>query len=185
MVEQKVSSRYAKALYGIAVQFDSVEKVYADMLNVQRTISSNSELLSFIKSPVINHRKKEAIFDEIFTNQIGETTLEFIKLLAHKQREWLILSIIRQFEIIYNRENNIVEATITTAREMDEATKANVLAALTKSTAKKIKPTFVINPSIKGGIMVRIADKVFDASISNKLENLRVRLKETLDVEIN
>jgi F-type H+-transporting ATPase subunit delta len=68
---------------------------------------------------------------------------------------------------------------------MDEATKQNVLAALTKSTEKIIKPTFIINPAIKGGIMVRIEDKVFDASISNKLENLRVRLKETLDVEIN
>lgn len=185
MTEQKVSTRYAKALYGLAKELDSVDNVYSDMQKVYGTVSSSKELLNLIKSPIINHRKKEAIFDELFTDMIGKLTLEFIKLLAHKQREWLMLSIIRQFELIYNKTNNIVEATITTARETDDLTKQKVIAALTKSTGKRIKPTYTTNPQIKGGIVVRIEDKVYDASISNKLENLRVRLKETLEIEIN
>lgn len=185
MTEQKVSARYAKALYGLAGEIDSVAQVYDDLKRIESIIASSSELRNLIHSPVINHRKKSAIFEEIFTGKIGKTTLEFIKLLAHKQREALILSISKQYEILYNKMHNIVEATITTAREIDDSTKKQIIAALTKRTGKKINPYFTVNPQIKGGIIVRIEDEVFDASIHNKLEKLRVRLKESVEIEIN
>ncbi len=185
MVEQKVSARYAKALYGLAEEVDSVAKVYTDLKIVETIITGSSELRSLIHSPVIKHRKKSAIFEEIFAGRIGKTTLEFIKLLAHKQREALILSIAKQYEILYNKMHNIVEATITTAREIDGATKKQIIEALAQKTGKTINPIFTVNPQIKGGIVVRIEDEVFDASIHNKLEKLRLRLKESVEIAIN
>jgi len=185
MTEQKVSTRYAKALYGLAGEVDSVAQVYSDLKQIQQIVMQSSELRNLINSPLINHRKKSAIFEEIFSGKIGATTLEFVKLLAHKQRETLIISIAQQFEKLFNMNNNIVEAIVTTARDIDDATKKQIIEALEIRTGKTIKPQFTVNPAIKGGIVVRIEDKVYDASIQNKLEKLRLRLKESVEIAIN
>jgi F-type H+-transporting ATPase subunit delta len=106
-------------------------------------------------------------------------------LLTDKQRENLITDIASKFESLYYDNNNIKKVHISTARELDDELKNKVLSSLVIWSGKKIVADFSIKPELKGGILIRIDDWVYDATIVHQLDMLRQKLISTNNIEIN
>lgn len=176
MHEKKISSRYAKAIYGLAKESNLQDTVLSDFALILKTIADSKELSNMVDSPVVSSQKKYDIFKEIFEDSISNTTYNFIKLLTEKSRENLLGDIAYQYELIYNEANNRLPVIIYSAVELDEDSKSQIETKLTEWTKKTILSEYKVDPSIKGGLKIKISDWVFDASIQNQLNKLRVAL---------
>lgn len=179
MKEHRVSYRYAKALLESAKKEGVVELIYNDFKSIKMTFLLSKELRHFAASPVIQLWRKKKVLNEIFEEEkISPLSMEFLILLIDKRRGDLILSIIEEFEKLYNLLNNRLPITVESAVEMDEKMKTQVLEKVSAKTKMTVLPEFTLNKELKGGILVRIQDWVFDASIKNQLKILRKQLIE-------
>jgi F-type H+-transporting ATPase subunit delta len=182
MTEQRVSSRYARAILQSAIQEGNSDKIYEDFQDVFKVVNESNELRTLTASPVFQIWKKKKIYEEIFKDHVSDLTFKFIIMLLDKRRGELILSIIKQYESQYNKLNNRLTVDIFTAIEPTEEIKNKITNALTEWTKKVILPQFTVKADLKGGIIIKISDWVFDASIKHQLELL---YKELVNTRIN
>lgn len=179
MQEHRVSFRYAKALLESAIKEGVSEKILNDFQIVKLFFESSSELRTLAASPVVQLWKKRKAIEEIFKDEhISKMTLEFLLFLIDKRRGDLILSIISEYETQYNVANNRLSIQISSAVELNDKIKNDILDKITALTQKEILPEYTIDKSLKGGILVRIDDWIFDATIKNQLNNLHKILIE-------
>jgi F-type H+-transporting ATPase subunit delta len=172
MTEQRVSSRYARALLTAAKEENATEKVLEDLGFIQRVARESKDFKRLIESPVIYNWQKKDILRELFESQISEVTLKFLLLLADKKREMLIFDIIEQYIKIFNELNNRLPISVVSAVPLSEELKKSISGRIAQWTGKTIIPEYSVDDSLKGGIMVEIDDIVFDASVRNQLEVL-------------
>lgn len=179
MTEQKVSSRYARALLDIADKEAITDKVIVDLDLVSEMIRSSKELNNLVQSPIVADWQKKKIFQELLSGKTQEVTLKFIELLIDKGREVLIENIIDRFLKLYDEKNNRVKIDVTSATELTDTLKSKIVAKLTEATSKTIIPTYFTDPSVKGGISIRVNDWVYDATLLTQLKLLKEDLKKT------
>lgn len=172
MTEKKVSKRYARALYGLAVSSNILDNVWNDMTESRTVLNSSRDLRVFLKNPIIPTHKKVTVIKDLFTERVSKLTLDFFLLLVRKNREGYIPDITEQFEYLYNDFNKLKPVTITTAIEINDETKTKLLNEIQKTTDKKMLPSYQVNPKIKGGFIVRVDDDVLDFSVSHKLTQI-------------
>lgn len=178
MTERKISSRYAKALLDLAINEGLADTMLIDLKKVVRMIDASRELNLLIKSPIIQYWKKKKIIREIFEPILHKLTLDFLLMLVDHRREILIPSILYQYESRYNNIMNNLPVSIYSAVEINENTKSKIINKLNEITNMNILPDFKIDKSIKGGIIIKIDDWVFDGSIKNQLKLLYKQLAE-------
>jgi F-type H+-transporting ATPase subunit delta len=168
----RAAIRYAKAILEIADSNGNATKVNNDMKTIVETVSSNQELSDFLASPIIASDLKMNALSEVFSSVESESRSLF-KLLQENKRFEILLPIAEQFNAQYDVLNGIEIAKVTTAIPMDAALEAQVLAKIGTISDKKITLQNTIDPSIIGGFILRIGDKQYNASVANRLQELR------------
>lgn len=176
MFEQRVSSRYAKAMLQTAVKEGIADTLYSDFSYVNSLLDISDELKNITQSPVIRNWKKKNIYKELFESKINKLTMEFIIMLTNKRRDGLIPSIINQYIIQYNKMNNLLPVDIITTEILDDVMKSKVEKYLVDWSKQKLIPTYKIDPALKGGILIKVDDWVYDGSVKHQLEILHERL---------
>lgn len=179
MLSSISSRRYAKALLKQAVEEKKLDDAVADIEMMKTTFDGSKELALVLGNPVIKKDIKLSILSEIFKTGVSKLTWRFVLLLADKDRLALIPGIVSDFIRQYNLFAGILDVQISSAYELDDAQKMNLVSALEKNTGKKIKPTFFQDPVLRGGLVVRIEDTVIDGSVKHKLEQLQNTLYKT------
>ncbi len=181
MRDIKVASRYAKSLLKIAIDENSLEDLHKDMLLVNDVCTNNKELVLLLKSPIVKTDKKSAILNEIFGKKISKMASSFISIILTKKREGILGDIASAFIDTYKAHNNTKTAHVTSAVPLSKAQKDNVIAIL-KSTnnTKNVDLKEIVDPSIIGGLILRVGDKQVDESIKRKLTNLEMEFDDNL-----
>jgi F-type H+-transporting ATPase subunit delta len=174
----KLASRYAQALYGFSVEINEVENVYHDILHIQEVITSHKELKTILESPIITHDKKENIIREIFKKHLCEATYNFFSLIVKKRREPQLLLICRQFIIIYYKNRNIKEAYITSAEPLSEKMVHYIKSFLEKDSPFTFLFHLTVDPKIIGGLVIKIDDFYYDATIQAKINKLKAEFSQ-------
>lgn len=172
MVETRVSSRYAKSLLNLAFEQGKLEAVYEDMTLIDATCADSRDLVLLLKSPVIKADKKLSILNAVFGGKVGELTMAFIQLLTKKKREQYIDEIAYSFLNQYKEHKNILSAVITTAVELDDKVRKEVLDLVKKSGDQEVAVTEKVDKDILGGFVLRIGDTQVDSSLKSKLQKL-------------
>jgi F-type H+-transporting ATPase subunit delta len=99
--------------------------------------------------------------------------LNFLKLLAKRRIANIFLPCVKNYEKLYFKDNNIERATITTAIELAEDKKREIVEKIEASSGKKVIPSFIVSPDIVGGIVIETESSAIDASVKTKLESIR------------
>lgn len=178
MINKKVARRYTLALWEIADQQGSVDKLKSDFLDIKKTIEGSHELKIFLSTPIINSVKKEKTLEAMFGSNIDKITLLFIKLLCQKGREKFLYDISIDFLNLLNEKQGIVIAKVKTAVEIGDKEKSSLASKLESYSGKKIQPEFSVDPQIKGGFVAQVDDTIIDASIKRQLELLYEQFRE-------
>ncbi len=175
MSEIRIASRYAKSLIDLANEQQATEAIYADMELFASTCKVNRDLVVMLKSPIIRGDQKRQVIEASFTGFNKLTTL-FVNTVIRKGREAFLPLIAKEVIRMYNEQNNIASAKVTTAFAVDAKVLADIQKTLESKTGKKIVLEMEVDPSLIGGLVVRMGDSLYDASIAKQLKNIKKEL---------
>lgn len=184
MRQTKVASRYAKALFDLAVESGSIEKVKADVDLI--LASGTPEFHAVIASPVIRGDKKEKIFAAIFEKKVTPLTIAFFNLLFRKGREIAMKDILSAFMDLYRKLHNIQKVEITTAEPVTDEIYQAILTQMKKVNdfgKVKFEVSPRVDPSIIGGFVLQVGDTLFDASIRHDLQVIRKQFVQNMYIQ--
>lgn len=178
-----IAARYAKTLIELAVDQNSLDTVLADVQGFQKAASQRDFFL-LLKSPIVNTEKKVVILKEIFEGKITPLTMSFITLMTKKGREMYLPEISDEFIKLYNLRKSISKVVITTAETMSETELSAIKAKLAASAATldNLEIETKVDPSLIGGFVIEIGDKLYDASVLHKLDELKKQFSGSFEL---
>ncbi|MFY8108340.1 MAG: ATP synthase F1 subunit delta [Bacteroidia bacterium] len=179
MSETRVSNRYAKSLIDLSKERNSIDKVFGDIQAFKSALDANLSLFNLMKSPIIDGDKKNKIISQIFSASFDTLTITFFETIIRKKREYYLYDIAQAFIGQYYAMNQITTAKVTTAQELTEANTQEIKSLIEKGTGKTVILDSKVDPSLIGGLVVQIEDKLYDASISGKLRKAKQELLNT------
>ncbi len=168
----RAAIRYAKAILEFATDANKAAAVNEDMKSIGTTINSNQELSDFLSNPIIKQEVKNAALKEVFSSVQPETNKLFDLLLENKRFE-ILSAISSEYSTLFDANNGVQSATVTTAIAMTPELEQQVLAKIATFSSKKITIENTVDPSIIGGFILRIGDMQYNASVANKLQELK------------
>lgn len=174
MQNPRLAGRYAKSLLDLAVERNELETVHNDILFLQQVSKNSREFVSLMKSPVIEPAKKEKVFAAVTAGRISELTALFHKLLILKGREANLPEIINAFITQYNKKKGIQIIKLTTATEVSEELKQQIVEKIKSQTQfSNIELRTEVKEDLIGGFVLEMGDSLVDASISYDLRAIK------------
>jgi len=182
MKQSRLANRYAKALFQLALEQKNLDVIAQDMLLISQTITENKELAQMLKSPIIKLEVKVKVMQKLFSKSTNPLSLKFMILVAKKSREEYLAYFADEFTAIYKEYSGLVDAWVTTASDIEQEVKDNLLALLKKITGKTIELHQEVNADILGGFVVNFSGYQYDASTRRLMNKLNDKFKEDLFV---
>jgi len=176
MIESKVAIKYATALFRTAKRTNQVETISHDLEVLSDLLRKNTLLKNFLESPQVLERDKKELLSSTFKSLISEALFSFLMLVVSKHRIQYLLSIAEELQRLVKEDQGIVDASLITARSIDEALVDQIRQELEKSTGKRVEMKLEIDPSLIGGIVVILGDKIIDRSIRYQLDQLKEQM---------
>lgn len=176
MSEAVVAQRYAEALFQLGTEKANLDQLAEELRVVRDVFVNNDEFFTFLRHPRITNEKKKQLLEEAFQS-LQVDVLHTLKLLVDRQRVNITPSIIDHFIDKVNDVKGIAEASVTSVRELTENEKEELKQGLAKSFDKKtIQLKTAVDPSILGGLRIRIGNTIHDGTIKGKLARLERKL---------
>lgn len=171
--ETRVARRYAAALFGVALQDGIVEAIARDLAVVEGFVKEVPYLRAVLMQPLITETRKRKVLSDAFGERITATTLNFLYLMVRKRRENMLDETIAEFRRLADEHANRVVAHVSSAVALSEQEIAAMTKALAQRTGKNVHVEAEVDPTMLGGVRVRIGDEVIDGGLRTQLERLR------------
>ncbi|MCR9132732.1 MAG: ATP synthase F1 subunit delta [bacterium] len=184
MLVSKAARRYAIALLELSKEQKSVEATLTDVQFIESTIDDSRELENFLKSPIIKPSMKKEALTALFKEHISDLTMQFVSLVATKERAAILHQISKAFISQYNMYAGIIEVEVRSAKKLSAKQVEELKTVLEKTTSKKVNLSTSEKEELKGGLLVKIEDTVIDGTIKHKIEQLEERLLDNT-LELN
>lgn len=176
--EGGLAGRYANALFELAQDQKALDTVSADLASLRKALETSPDLARLVKSPAFSaddHAKAlKAILGQM---KAGELTTKFILLLAQKRRLFALTGIIKAYESQVAKSRGETEAEVTAARALNDAEIAELKSALKSKLGKEPRLHTKVDPSLLGGLVVKVGSRMIDSSLRTKLDGLRAAMK--------
>ena len=179
MLKIKLASTYAQAIFELARDADKLDSVERELLAVTKALDEHEELASLLYHPRVPTAAKKDTINKVFGAELSELVRNFILLLIDKRRETSLVGIVREYVASANEARNIIEAVVTTAHPLGDTEREQLVAKLGKVTGKSVILKPLIDPTIIGGVVVQVGDKLIDGSIARQLKAMEKALLRT------
>ena len=176
---EKLSKVYAQAIIEAADRKQCRRDVIAELGDIVRDVLPKVPKAALIfDSPKVTPEEKSAVINRICAGRVLPTTLHSLHVLARHGRLGMLPQVVAAAERQADELEGRRQATFTTAVPLDAAEQGQIVASVEKAIGASVSPTFIVNPELIGGLIVRIADTVYDHSVATGLVRLRARLKQ-------
>jgi len=169
---EEIATVYARALFDVAKDQDKLDDVRDQLGAFTDALSETRDLQVFFFSPYFSTAEKEDGLERVVSDA-DPVVLNFLELLIEKHRMPVIFRIRAIFDALWEEENKLLPVSITSAVELDEAVVKQLVDRIAEQTDRKVEVTSEVDPDILGGIVVQVGNSVLDASVRNRLEQLR------------
>lgn len=180
-----VARRYAQALTEEAQAAGQLDAVDADVSLLAETLDGSRDLRQLLGSPVVTRDKKEAVLTRLFEGKLSDLTARFVRLLVSKDREGDLADVLGAYRQLRDERTGTVEATVRTAKPLAPEQMTQLQASLEARSGSTVRMRYEIDPSLIGGLVVRLGDVVYDQSVKHQLDTLRDQLAERAAVSLN
>ena len=180
MKAPEVVQRYANTLLEAAFESDIPDPVRADVEGIVATLDASADLESFLVDRLINSETKGNVVRELLASRVQELTLNFMLLLVSRRRISLVRDIFQACIQLFDERTGVVEAEVRSAVELSDSQKERLQQQLSGFTGKTVKLRSFVDERIRGGIVARVGDTVFDGSLTTQLQRLHRQLSGTL-----
>jgi F-type H+-transporting ATPase subunit delta len=169
MSEAIVAKRYARALFEIAVEKQALEQFERDLSAVNAAIQGDTDVQSFLSHPKIDAKLKKETVAGVLSGKLSDEVLSLVLLLIDRGRENVLSDVAKEFAALANEARGIVNATVYTAKPLSAPEQSLLTDHLGKAIGKTVYMDNVADPSLVGGLIVRIGDHLYDGSVKGKL----------------
>jgi len=181
LIGSTIAKRYARAFYEIAAEESQLEKYYKELNSFSAIINDNKDLKDFLANPVFDQNEKKSVVESILEKtDISRITANFLKLLTDKQRIVVLSDIVDCYRELMDEALKTVRASVKTAFPLSNELIQKLQQGLETQTQKKVEMTVIEEPSLLGGVVVRVGDTVYDNSIRTQLNNIKNLLGEEM-----
>jgi F-type H+-transporting ATPase subunit delta len=175
---EEIAAVYARSLFEVASEQDKLDDVRDQLGAFADALGENRDLQVFFFSPYFSTAEKEDGLDRVVSGA-DPTIVNFLKLLIEKHRMPALFRIRADYEAMWEDENKLLPVQITSAVELDQQVVSQLGDRIAEQTDRKVDIAADVDPDILGGIVVRVGNSVLDASVRNRLEQLRRQVART------
>ncbi len=169
---EEIAVVYGRSLFEAALDQDKLDVVREQLGQFADALESDRELQVFFFSPYFSTAEKEDGLARVVSDA-DPVVLNFLKLLIEKHRMPVLFRVRADYEALWEEENRLLPVQITSAVELDESIAKQLGDRIAEQTGRKVELSSRVEPEILGGIVVQVGNSVLDASIRNRLEQLR------------
>jgi F-type H+-transporting ATPase subunit delta len=169
---EEIAQVWARALFEVAKEHDLLDKVREQLGEFVDALGENRDLMVFFFSPYFSTQEKKdglkrAVSDAepVFTN--------FLEALIERHRMPALFRIKARYEVLWEDERDLLPVEVTSAVELDKSTISSIGDRIGEQTKRTVELSSKVDPNILGGIVLRVGNVILDASIRNRLEQLR------------
>jgi F-type H+-transporting ATPase subunit delta len=174
-----MAGRYAMALFELALEENALDAVRDDLDRFYALLDESPELLRLVRSPVFSADEQlkalSAVLDKV---GIGGVAARFLKLVAANRRLFSVRDMIKGYRQLVARHKGEVTAEVVLAERPSDARLAEIKAALKAVTKKDVLVEVKVDPSIIGGMIVKLGSRMVDSSLRTKLNSIKHAMKE-------
>ena len=156
----------------VASEHDVSDDVREQLGQFADELDQNRDLQVFLFSPYFSSQEKKEGISKI-VDGADERFLNFLELLAERHRMPAIFRVRRAYDALWREENRLLPVTVTSAVELDEGLVEGLGKRIEEQTGKKVELTSKVDSDVLGGLVLQVGNMVLDASIRNRLEQLR------------
>jgi F-type H+-transporting ATPase subunit delta len=173
-----LAGRYAVALFELAQEQDALDAVAADLAALRAMLEQSADLGRLIRSPVTSREEQgRAIVALAERSEFHQLTRQFLGLLAHKRRLFALPQIITVYLAMLGEHKGEVSAELTSAVALSAAQLEAVKERLTAAIGQTVTVATAVDPSLLGGLVVRVGSRMIDSSLRTKLQRLELAMK--------
>jgi F-type H+-transporting ATPase subunit delta len=176
--EGGLAGRYANAVFELAQDQKAVDAVSTDLAALRRAIETSPDLARLVRSPVFSAQDQAKALKAILeTMGAHPLTAKFVLLLAQKRRLFALNQIIGAYEHLLAKSRGETEAEVTAARHLNDDEIAELKSVLKAKLGKEPRLHARIDPTLLGGLVVKVGSRMIDSSLRTKLDGLRAAMK--------
>jgi len=177
MTDRTIAKRYARALMAVAVEHDALDECRADLLALRGVLSADPRAIQLLASPVLPAHDRRGLFDRLTAVvDVREHVLCLARLLLERGRIDLIGHIAGIFDDLIDQHRGHVKANIISAAPLTDDGREYIRSLLEQRVGKTILLSNQVDPSILGGAVLRIGNRVVDGSVKTRLSQMRQAL---------
>jgi F-type H+-transporting ATPase subunit delta len=173
-----VAERYATALFELAMEERAVETVSRDFAELKSLLAGSPELARLVKAPVFSAEQQKLGMDAVLRRmEAAPLTVRFILTLAAKRRLFALSEIIHAYEHRIAEQKGEINAEVLAARSLSDAETAELKRVLKEKLGREARLSTRVDPSLLGGLVVKVGSRMIDSSLRSKLEGLRAAMR--------
>ena len=177
MNEGLIPQRYAKALYKLAVERGNADKVYLEMKTVANSFADNPRLQKILSNPYVKREDKANLLISAAGDSVEDDYRSFVELILNRKRADFAHLMALAYCDLYRKEHKIARVRIITASKLDDSMMQKLREVVEKAyPGMTLEFTYAVNPDLIGGFVIDVDDQRLNASISNEIEQLRLKL---------
>ena len=176
---EELAEVYARALFEAAKEDDVLDRVHDELGEFADALDSERNLQVFLFSPYFSSEEKKDGVTKIVTDA-DERLVNFLELLAERHRMPALFRIRRTFDAMWAEENKLLPVTVTSAVELDESLVDDIGKRIEEQTGRRVELSSTVNPDVLGGLQVQVGSMVLDATVRNRLEQLRKQVAKAV-----
>jgi ATP synthase F1 delta subunit len=169
---EEIAAVYARSLFEVAKEQGKLDSVREQLGEFADALQETRELQVFFFSPYFSTAEKQDGLDRAISGA-DPVFVNFLKLLIENHRMPVIFRVRRGFDALWEDENKLLPVRVTSAVELDSGTVSQIGDKIAEQTGRKVDLSSEVDADILGGIVVRVGNSILDASIRNRLEQLR------------
>jgi F-type H+-transporting ATPase subunit delta len=169
---EEIAQVYARALFEVAEEHDLLDSVHDELTQFADALSDNRQLAVFFFSPYFSTEEKKEGLKKAVTGA-EPVFMNFLEALIERHRMPAIFRIKDRYQDMWEDARDLLPVQVTSAVELDESTVASIGERIGEQTKRTVELKSSVDPDILGGIVLRVGNVILDASIRNRLEQLR------------
>jgi F-type H+-transporting ATPase subunit delta len=167
--------RYAEAAFEIAMRDETLERWRAE-LDIAVGLAGDRRALAVLANPSISVERRAAALQEVVADRVSQPVLNLLQVMLRRGRIEDLSRVATEFRRLDDERQGIVHATVTSATELTQDEISELTARLERSIGGRIALEVEVDPSLLGGLVVRVGDRMMDGSVRGRLERLRNQL---------
>jgi F-type H+-transporting ATPase subunit delta len=174
-----MAGRYATALFELALEEHSIDSVKSDLDRFDALLNESPDLQRLVRSPVFTAEEQTKALSAVLEKAgIGGLASRFLQVVSSNRRLFAVRDMIRDFRRLVAQHKGETSATITVAEQPSDAHLAAIKDALKAVTKKDVQIDVKVDPSIIGGLVVKLGSRMVDTSLRTKLNAIKLAMKE-------